>query len=126
MDAEGVRGICGRCDFKGDTFRTRKALQVSVGQHDCGRFPAQKGTFRKRVGDLPQIRAGDVRGRKTTAIPAGGLASGVLAEELPGVEEVVPDSVEAAGHGGDGGEIVDAEPDDEAGVFLAKGLAGGN
>jgi hypothetical protein len=47
MDAEGVRGICGRSDFKGDTFRTRKALQVSVGQHDCGRFPAQKGTFRK-------------------------------------------------------------------------------
>ena len=65
-------------------------------------------------------------GRKTIAIPAGGLASGVLAEELPGVEEVVPDSVEAAGHGGDWGEIVDAEPDDEASVFLAEGLAGGN
>ena len=54
MDAEGVRGICGRCVFKGDSFRTQNALQVSLVQYDCGRSPAQKGTFRKQVGDLPQ------------------------------------------------------------------------
>ena len=54
MNAEGVRVVCGRCVFKGDTFRTRNALQVAVGQYDCGRCAAQKHTFRKRVGDLPQ------------------------------------------------------------------------
>jgi len=54
MTAEGVRVVCGRCVFKGDTFRTRNALQVAVGQYDCGRCAAQKHTFRKSIGDLPQ------------------------------------------------------------------------
>ena len=54
MNADGVRGICGRCVFRGGTFRTQNALQIPVGQYDCGRCAAQKETFRKRVGDLPQ------------------------------------------------------------------------
>ena len=54
MAAEGVRVVCGRCVFKGDTFRTQNALQVVVGQYDCGRCAAQKHTFRKSIGDLPQ------------------------------------------------------------------------
>ena len=49
-----------------------------------------------------------------------------MLEELPGVEEVLPDGVEAAGDGSDGGEVVVAEPDEEAGVLLPEGLAGGD
>ena len=57
-----VMGFCARgprlgippCAKTAGTFRTRNALQVAVGQYDCGRCAAQKHTFRKRVGHLPQ------------------------------------------------------------------------
>ena len=54
MNADGVRGICGRCVFRGGTFRTQNALQIPVGQYDCGRCAAQKHTFRNWGTHLPQ------------------------------------------------------------------------
>ena len=49
-----------------------------------------------------------------------------VAVELVGVDEVVPDAVEAAYYGGDGGEEGVAYPDGEDCVFLTAGLAGGD
>ena len=46
--------------------------------------------------------------------------------QFPGVEEVLPDGVEAAGDAGDGRHVGVAQPDKEAGVLLAQGLAGSN
>ena len=85
MNAEGVRGICGRCVFKGDTFRTRNALQIPVGQYDCGRWAAQKHTFRKRVGDLPQKQR--ISARKQAPNPQEAKENSISAEkrhEKPG------------------------------------------
>ena len=49
----------------------------------------------------------------------------LLTVEFPAVEEVLPNGVEAAGYGCDGGHVIVTQPDKEAGVLLAKGLAGG-
>ncbi len=42
---------------------------------------------------------------------SGSVISGVEAIELPGVEEVVPNGIEAASHGGEGVEERVAHPD---------------
>ena len=57
---------------------------------------------------------------------AAGSTTAFTAVELVGVDQVVPDAVEAAGDGGDGGEEGVAHPDGQHGVFLAERLAGGD
>ena len=49
-----------------------------------------------------------------------------LAVELPGIEDVVPNAIEAAGQRADGSEKGVAHPDGKDGVLLAKSLTGGD
>ena len=49
-----------------------------------------------------------------------------LAVELPGIEDVVPNAIEAASQRADGSEKGVAHPDGKDGVFLSQGLARGN
>ena len=56
-----------------------------------------------------------------------GLSGAVtLLVEFEGVDDVLPDAVEAAGDGGYRGHVGVAQPDQEAGVLLAEGLSGGD
>lgn len=48
----------------------------------------------------------------------------VMSVELPGVDHVVPDAIESAGYGSDGGKEGVTHPNGEHGVFLAEGLSG--
>lgn len=56
-----------------------------------------------------------------------GLSGAVtLLVEFKGVDDVLPDAVEAAGDGGYRGHVGVAQPDKEAGVLLSEGLSGGD
>ena len=49
-----------------------------------------------------------------------------LLVEFEGVDDVLPDAVEAAGDGGHGGHVGISQPDQEAWVLLAESLSGGD
>ena len=49
-----------------------------------------------------------------------------LLVEFEGVDDVLPDAVEAAGDGGHWRHIGISQPDQEAGVLLAESLSGGD
>ena len=49
-----------------------------------------------------------------------------LLVEFEGVDDVLPDAVEAADDGGYRGHVGVAQPDQEAGVLLAESLSGGD
>ena len=49
-----------------------------------------------------------------------------LLVELKGIDDVLPDAVQASGDGGHWRHIGISQPDQEAGVLLAERLAGGD
>ena len=56
-----------------------------------------------------------------------GLSGAVaLLVELKGIDDVLPDAVQASGDGGHWRHIGISQPDQEAGVLLAERLAGGD
>ena len=46
--------------------------------------------------------------------------------EFPGIHYVLPDGIESARDGCHGGHEIEPQPDEESGIFLAKGLPRSN